>query len=108
MAPALWVGQKYSGTLEGSGQLITEIRAAGGRAEILSADLAAPEGAATLAKQVREIVGARLDHHRCQRRANFGGLIPTESWSFSSEKSYSPNRLICCQDTTDPFCDGLA
>jgi short-subunit dehydrogenase len=52
MAPALWVGQKYSGTLEGSGQLITEIRAAGGRAEILSADLAAPEGAATLAKQV--------------------------------------------------------
>ena len=35
--------------------------------------------------------------------ANFGGLIPTESWSFSSEKSYSPSRLICCQDTTEPF-----
>jgi hypothetical protein len=30
-------------------------------------------------------------------------LIPTESWIFSSEKSYSPSRLICCQDTTEPF-----
>jgi len=35
--------------------LLTEIRAAGGRAEIVSADLAAPDGAATLAKEVREI-----------------------------------------------------
>src|SRR5260370_13217459 len=35
--------------------------------------------------------------------ANFGGLIPTESLSFSSEKSYSPSRLICCHDTTEPF-----
>src|SRR6266446_1284827 len=39
----------------------------------------------------------------CFQAANFGGLIPTESWSFSSEKSYSPSRLICCQDTTEPF-----
>jgi len=31
------------------------------------------------------------------------GLDPTESWSFSSEKSYSPSRLICCQDRTEPF-----
>jgi len=35
--------------------------------------------------------------------ANFGGLIPAESWSFSSEKSYSPSRLICCPDTTEPL-----
>jgi hypothetical protein len=39
----------------------------------------------------------------CFQAANFGGLIPTESWSFSSEKSYSSSRLICCQDTTEPF-----
>jgi hypothetical protein len=39
----------------------------------------------------------------CFQAANFGGLIPTESCSFSSEKSYSPSRLICCQDTTEPF-----
>jgi transposase len=35
--------------------------------------------------------------------ANFGGLIPTESSSLSSEKSYSPSRLICCHDTTEPL-----
>src|ERR1700732_723728 len=35
--------------------------------------------------------------------ANFGGLIPTESFSFSSEKSSSPSRLICCHVTTEPF-----
>ena len=29
--------------------------------------------------------------------------MPAESRSFSSEKSYSPSRLICCQDTTEPF-----
>jgi hypothetical protein len=39
----------------------------------------------------------------CFQAARFGGLILTESWSFSSEKSYSPSRLICCQDTTEPF-----
>lgn len=27
----------------------------------------------------------------------FGGCIPTESWSFSSEKSYSPKKLKCPQ-----------
>ena len=31
----------------------------------------------------------------------FGGIIPTESRGFSSEKSYSPSRLMCCQDTTE-------
>jgi len=30
--------------------------------------------------------------------ASFGGLIPTVSCSFSSEKSYSPSRLMCCQE----------
>jgi hypothetical protein len=45
----------------------------------------------------------RLPKSDCFQAANFGGLIPTESWSFSSEKSYSPSRLICCQDTTEPF-----
>ena len=38
-----------------------EIRDAGGRAEIVAADLAAPDGAHALAKQVRTIVGDRLD-----------------------------------------------
>jgi len=34
--------------------------------------------------------------------ANFGSLIPTES-CMSSEKSYSPSKLICCYDTTEPL-----
>jgi NAD(P)-dependent dehydrogenase (short-subunit alcohol dehydrogenase family) len=41
--------------------LVAEIRAAGGRADATKADLSIPEGAATLAKQVRAIVGERLD-----------------------------------------------
>jgi NAD(P)-dependent dehydrogenase (short-subunit alcohol dehydrogenase family) len=41
--------------------LVTEINAAGGKAEALSVDLAAPDGAAKLATQVRAIVGDHLD-----------------------------------------------
>lgn len=41
--------------------VVAEIRAAGGRAEALSADLEAPDGAHRLARQVRAIVGDRLD-----------------------------------------------
>src|SRR5258707_9590224 len=35
--------------------------------------------------------------------ASFGGVIPTVSCSFSSEKSYSPSRLMCCQETAEPL-----
>jgi 3-oxoacyl-[acyl-carrier protein] reductase len=41
--------------------LVSEIRAAGGSADAAQADLSTPEGATTLAKQVRAIVGERLD-----------------------------------------------
>jgi len=41
--------------------LVAEIRAAGGRADTAAADLSIPDGAATLAAQVRTIVGERLD-----------------------------------------------
>ena len=41
--------------------LVAGIRAAGGRADAAQADLSLPEGAATLAKQVRALVGQRLD-----------------------------------------------
>src|ERR1700748_569003 len=41
--------------------VVAGIRAAGGRAEATSADLTAPDGAHTLAAQVRAIVGGRLD-----------------------------------------------
>jgi 3-oxoacyl-[acyl-carrier protein] reductase len=41
--------------------VVDEIRAAGGRADAVKADLSTSEGAATLAKQVRAIVGDHLD-----------------------------------------------
>jgi 3-oxoacyl-[acyl-carrier protein] reductase len=41
--------------------VVQEIRMAGGRAEAVVADLAAPDGPHRLAKRVREIVGDRLD-----------------------------------------------
>ena len=41
--------------------VVAEIRGSGGRAEIVSADLAAPDGPAKLAAQVRSVVGDRLD-----------------------------------------------
>lgn len=39
----------------------TQIRSAGGRADIVAADLAAPDGPHELAKRVRKVVGDRLD-----------------------------------------------
>jgi NAD(P)-dependent dehydrogenase (short-subunit alcohol dehydrogenase family) len=41
--------------------LVTDIRAAGGRADTAEADLSIPEGAPALAKQVRAIAGEHLD-----------------------------------------------
>src|SRR5271170_6029693 len=41
--------------------VVAEIVGNGGRAEAISADLAAPDGPAKLAAQVRRIVGDRLD-----------------------------------------------
>ena len=41
--------------------LVSEIQTEGGRANAIQADLGTPNGAALLAKQVRSIVGDRLD-----------------------------------------------
>jgi 3-oxoacyl-[acyl-carrier protein] reductase len=41
--------------------VVAEIRSAGGRAEAVGVDLAAPDGAHKLASQVRDILGDRLD-----------------------------------------------
>src|ERR1700733_8797413 len=51
----------YGRSAQEAESLVTEIRARGGRADALSADLATPQGAAMLAEQVRSIVGDRLD-----------------------------------------------
>ena len=49
-----------SGTKEAEA-VVAQIRKAGGRADAIAADLAAPDGPHKLAKQVRAIVGDRLD-----------------------------------------------
>ena len=49
-----------SGAKEAEG-VVAQIRKAGGRADAVAADLAAPEGPHKLAKRAREIIGDRLD-----------------------------------------------
>jgi 3-oxoacyl-[acyl-carrier protein] reductase len=51
----------YSSSLKEAEAVVAEIRKAGGRADALGADLSAPDGPHKLAKQVRAVVGDRLD-----------------------------------------------
>src|SRR6202040_1299997 len=51
----------YGRSAQEAESLVSEIEAQGGRANAVSADLGTPDGAALLAKQVRSIIGDRLD-----------------------------------------------
>ena len=51
----------YSSGVKEAEAVVAEVRKAGGRADAIAADLSAPDGAHKLAKQVRAVVGARLD-----------------------------------------------
>lgn len=51
----------YSSAKAEADNVVADIIAAGGRATAIAADLSAPDGAHVLAKQVRAIVGDRLD-----------------------------------------------
>ena len=51
----------YGRSVQEAESLVAEIRAKGGHADAISADLGTPDGATLLAKQVRTIVGDRLD-----------------------------------------------
>jgi 3-oxoacyl-[acyl-carrier protein] reductase len=51
----------YGRSTEEAKSLVGEIQTKGGRADSISADLGTPDGASLLAKQVRSIVGDRLD-----------------------------------------------
>jgi 3-oxoacyl-[acyl-carrier protein] reductase len=51
----------YGRSAQEAESLVTEIRTKGGRADAISADLGTPDGASSLAKQVRSIAGNRLD-----------------------------------------------
>jgi 3-oxoacyl-[acyl-carrier protein] reductase len=51
----------YGRSAQEAESLVAEIKTKGGRADAVSADLGTPDGASLLAKQVRTIVGDRLD-----------------------------------------------
>jgi NAD(P)-dependent dehydrogenase (short-subunit alcohol dehydrogenase family) len=51
----------YGRSAQEAESLVAEIQRKGGRADAISVDLATPDGASQLAKQVRSIVGDRLD-----------------------------------------------
>jgi 3-oxoacyl-[acyl-carrier protein] reductase len=51
----------YGSGVKEAEAVVAEIRKAGGRADAVAADLSAPDGAHKLAKQVRAVVGDRLD-----------------------------------------------
>jgi 3-oxoacyl-[acyl-carrier protein] reductase len=51
----------YGRSAQDAESLVATIRSKGGHADAIKADLGTPEGAALLAKQVRSIVGERLD-----------------------------------------------
>jgi 3-oxoacyl-[acyl-carrier protein] reductase len=51
----------YGRSAQEAESLVSEIQTKGGRATAISVDLGTPDGAALLAKQVRSIVGDRLD-----------------------------------------------
>jgi NAD(P)-dependent dehydrogenase (short-subunit alcohol dehydrogenase family) len=51
----------YGRSVQEADSLVAEIQTKGGRADAISVDLGAPDGAAVLAKKVRSIIGDRLD-----------------------------------------------
>jgi 3-oxoacyl-[acyl-carrier protein] reductase len=51
----------YGRNADEARSVVEQIRAAGGRADAVAADLAAPDGAHVLAAQVRNLIGGRLD-----------------------------------------------
>ena len=51
----------YGRSVKEAESLVAEIQTKGGRADAIAVDLGTPDGAALLAKQVRSIVGDRLD-----------------------------------------------
>jgi 3-oxoacyl-[acyl-carrier protein] reductase len=89
-----------------------QIDAAGGDADIVSADLAAPDGPANLAKQVRGIAGEKLDI--LVANAGIGKAAPIEEHTIedfeprlrltSGRLSSSCNSCCPCSQRTQASC----
>src|SRR6202140_5309626 len=55
------VGVHYGRNADEAKSVVDQVRAAGGHADAVAADLSAPDGAHRLAAQVRNLIGDRLD-----------------------------------------------
>jgi 3-oxoacyl-[acyl-carrier protein] reductase len=69
----------YNRSAEEAESLVAAIQTKGGRANAISADLGTPNGAALLAKQVRSIVGDRLDVLVCN--AGISKFLPIPDYT---------------------------
>ncbi len=65
----------YGRSAQEAESVVAAIRAKGGRADAISADLGAPNGGALLAEQVRSIVGDRLDVLVCNAGISKSALV---------------------------------
>jgi 3-oxoacyl-[acyl-carrier protein] reductase len=65
----------YGSGKDEAAAVVSEIRAAGGRAEVIGADLGAADGAHQLARAVRAVVGDRLDVLVANAGLSVGGAI---------------------------------
>jgi NAD(P)-dependent dehydrogenase (short-subunit alcohol dehydrogenase family) len=74
---------------------VADIRSRGGRADTIRADLRTPDGAALLAKDVRSIVGERLDVLVLNAADNFKAVITAPAWR--SKPSW---MLVATKDRT--------
>jgi 3-oxoacyl-[acyl-carrier protein] reductase len=66
----------YGQSAAAAQEVLAEIRNAGGRADAIAGDLAAPDGAHKLAEQVRRLAGTRLDI--LVANAGIGKMVPLE------------------------------
>jgi 3-oxoacyl-[acyl-carrier protein] reductase len=65
----------YGSGKDEAAAVVSEIRAAGGRAEVIGADLGAADGAHQLARAVRAVIGDRLDVLVANAGLSVGGAI---------------------------------
>jgi 3-oxoacyl-[acyl-carrier protein] reductase len=65
----------YGRSVQDAESLVADIRSKQGRADVIKADLGTPEGATLLAREVRKIVGERLDVLVCNAGISKGATI---------------------------------
>jgi len=91
----------YSSGVREAEAVVAEIRKAGGRADAVAADLSAPDGPHKLAKQVRAVVGGRLDILVANAGISKAATIEETPSRIStgSSRSMSAHRSFLCSNS---------